>query len=341
MHKFPLLSLPELVLQEVLENVSASDVFELYQCSKNASNVLRKGAKGQKYFKVVADFSQSWVDIHNVRKYTVNEKTKTDPLPEDSLEIKKFGESSIEYKVNALKEYHTYCEEGEKIVAQQKIADHFMKTLGVDVFAQVYIGLETPAVEVIDWIQKSKVKSETFYIQGSPEESVDAVGKRLYTDKFFETIPGIGPINTIGEFVCMVNVEQGFQPIEFLEKPLTMNKFYLHHSHFITGKHLMALNCTSIMLKDSRLTAADVNAYLTAWKKGHYPVLTSLLVFLTNGLTFDLKEVIKGLVNPNAIKIVTDGQEVVFTRENGDEMMVELTDNDRRLNIFVDEYEKP
>ncbi|ULU13708.1 hypothetical protein L3Y34_016293 [Caenorhabditis briggsae] len=341
MHRFPLLSLPELVLQEVLENVSSADAFELYQCSKNASKVLRKGAKGQKYFKVVVDFSQAWLEIHNVRRYTINEKTKTDPHPDDSLELKTFGESAIEYKVNALKEYHTYCEEGEKIVALQKIADHFMKTLGVDVFAQVFIGLETPAMEVIDWIQNSNLKYETFNINGSPEEPLDAVGERIYTDKFLETIPGVGPINTTGTFVSMINVKQGFQPVNFLKKPLTMLMFHLHHSHFITGKHLMALNCTAIALKDSRLTAADINAYLTAWKKGNYPVLMHLLVQMTNGYTLDLKEVVKGLVNPNAITNVTNGQEVVFTRESGDEMAVTLTDNDRYLSVWVEEYEKP
>lgn len=325
MKSFPLLKLPAVPLQHVIKGFGAVDLFELLQCSTRTRQHLKQFEKANKIFKVAVDFQRKWIEIKGVYKF--NAKEEKDNSHDNGDKKRTFCDREVPVSKEEDKSIETYWPTGERMEGTKTVAHNFVKSLGVGELDQILVSATEPSTECLSWLENCNVTLENFNLIGAEPEHADKLANVIFTDAFLNKVSG--------NFNSLLQPSKSWRPTEFNgNTAINMAKFYLQHSEWITGKHLMAFNVGAFVLYHSTLRNEDIKKYLDAWKSGTYMKLMYFSIHVNEENKFNFDSIIRGLTDekPTIVENVTS---VEFTRGNGDSIELSLQNNCKHFNAFV------
>ncbi|KAF1746345.1 hypothetical protein GCK72_022798 [Caenorhabditis remanei] len=326
MDKFPILALPAVPLRQVLGGLCPIDLFELLQCSSRTKEILKSFEKANKTFKVGVDFQRNWVEIKGVCKFYVKEEDNNMKMDKENKK-RTFCDREVPISTDEAKATNTYWPAGEKLEGTMNVGQNFVKTLGVGQLDQILISAENPAAECLSWLENCNVRLENFNLVGAEPSHADKLATTIFSDDFLSKVS----VN----FTSLLEPSEGWRPINFSgDMPVNMFKIHLHHSQWFTGKQLMAMNCSSIILHHSALKNEDIKKYLEAWKSGAYPKFMYLSVHVNEANKLNFNSIVNGLTN-NQPTVADNTTSVEFQREDGDSIEICLGNGGKHFTAFI------
>ncbi|EGT57800.1 hypothetical protein CAEBREN_20048 [Caenorhabditis brenneri] len=297
---FPALNLPSVALQQVLLGFTSSDLLEMHQCSIKTGLTLKQYERHNKTIKLFVDFQRYWIDIMGVRRYQIcSVEQPRVVLPEST---RQFVDRQIPTDETDEQNFKCYFPESDMVEGVKLVATDLIRTLGITRLEGVFIAEQTPAQEVLQWLQDNDLKTENFNVAAADNQ--DALAQVIYSEEFFRRVSKTytSLLETSPDFIPKILNQHG---------AIDLFKLDLSYAGWFTVEHLMGFNSGIVILNRSAITSSDVNKFLILWlKESVYTRLMYLSIKLVDGKEFNIQEVIAGVADPEKIRIEC-GDEVI------------------------------